>query len=90
MHISQARQDQSPIPIASNNSVEAASQYRELFEKYSSLQSEIQQLRSDKIILDNSGTQLKINLETERERLVATEQVWFDLLCFFLSTTNFL
>ncbi|XP_063676193.1 uncharacterized protein LOC134812636 [Bolinopsis microptera] len=63
----------SAVPVPTGISEEAAQQYRELYEKFMALQGEVQQLRSEKIILDNSATQLKFNLDTEREKLSATE-----------------
>ncbi|KAL5264334.1 hypothetical protein ACHWQZ_G005433 [Mnemiopsis leidyi] len=64
----------SAVPVPTGISEEAAKQYRELYDKHTALQGEIQQLKSQNIILENSATQLKFNLESERERLSATEQ----------------
>ena len=68
----------SAAPVPTGISEEAAKQYRELYDKHTALQGEIQQLKSQNIILENSATQLKFNLESERERLSATEQVSFN------------
>ena len=76
-------------PISSGLTEEAATQYRELFEKYSAVQTDNQTLRSEKIILDNNGTQLRVSLETEKEKLVATEQVnaWLDIIIWIFLRT---
>ena len=80
----------SAVPVPTGISEEAAQQYRELYEKFMALQGEIQQLRSDKIILDNSATQLKFNLDTEREKLSATELVCCLMLFRMLKIPKFI
>ena len=65
----------SQVPVPSGMSDELAAEYRETLEKQSALQGQIQQLRSEKIIQENTATQLKFNLESEREKLTATEMV---------------
>ena len=65
----------SAIEVPAGVSEEAALQYRELQERFQSQCAELHQIKSEKIIADNTVSQLKYSVDSEREKLAATELV---------------